>query len=63
MNPNQQASATANSTGGLVTGILGWVQQPFTSQGSALNWILFVGLLVIAAWFWHVVLLQITDEI
>jgi hypothetical protein len=33
-----------------------WASQPFNSQGSALNWILFVGLLAIAAWMWNHVL-------
>jgi hypothetical protein len=59
MNP----TATANSGGGLVTGILGWVKQPFTSSGSALNWVLFVGLLIIAAWFWNHILMTINNDI
>lgn len=59
MNP----TATANTSGGLVTGILGWVKQPFSSQGSALNWVLFVGLLIIAAWMWNHILLTIGGDI
>lgn len=59
MNQNDAAS----TGGGLVTGILGWVKQPFTSQGSALNWVLFVGLLIIAAWFWNHILMTISNDI
>jgi hypothetical protein len=54
---------TTNSGSGLITDILTWASHPFASQGSALNWVLFVGLLVIAAWFWNHVLLQITKEV
>jgi len=48
---------------GLFGSVVSWFAHPFTSQGSALNWVLFVGLLVIAAWFWNHVLLQINQEI
>jgi len=48
---------------GLVSSTIGWFAHPFNSGGSALNWVLFVGLLVIAAWFWNHVLLQIQGEI
>jgi len=60
MNNTQQQ---AGSNQGLVTNVLSWIQQPFKSQGSALNWVLFVGLLIIAAWFWNHILLQINNEI
>ncbi len=39
-----------------------WYHTPFRSGGSAVNWILFVGLLVIAAWFWNHVLTAITTD-
>jgi hypothetical protein len=58
---NQQSSAQTGA--GLVTDIITWAQHPFSSGGSALNWILFVGLLVIAAWFWNHILLQIKGDI
>jgi len=48
---------------GFVAEILGWARKPFDSGGSALNWILFVGLLIIAAWMWNVVLMQIKNDI
>jgi hypothetical protein len=48
---------------GLVGSTIGWFAHPFQSSGTALNWVLFVGLLVIAAWFWNHVLLQIQGEI
>jgi hypothetical protein len=52
-----------NSTSGFLGNILNWAKTPFKTQGSALNWILFVGLLVIAAWFWQVILLKIEGEL
>lgn len=51
------------SNTGFITEIIGWAKQPFNSKGSVLNWILFVGLLIIAAWMWNVVLLQLRNEI
>ena len=41
---------------GLVQKVLGWAAHPFDPAGSAFNWILFVGLLAIAAWFWFMIL-------
>lgn len=46
---------------GLIPNALGWFAHPFSTTGSALNWILFVGLLVIAAWFWNTVLVSIQE--
>lgn len=48
---------------GIIQSFLDWAKQPFQSQGSAFNWILFVGLLVIAAWFWNHVLMSINEDI
>lgn len=48
---------------GFLGSLLAWFQHPFQSQGSALNWVLFVGLLIVAVWFWQVVLLDITETL
>lgn len=48
---------------GLFGSVVNWFQHPFNSSGDALNWLLFIGLLVIAAWFWNHVLLQINQEV
>jgi hypothetical protein len=56
--PSQQTQQN-----GLVGSTINWFAHPFQSQGSALNWILFVGLLIVAAWGWNHVLLQIQQEI
>ena len=48
---------------GLIGSVVDWFQHPFTAGGSAFNWVLFVGLLIIAAWFWNHVLLQIQAEV
>lgn len=64
MNPTNNAPAqAANTSTGFVASIITWAQHPFSSGGSALNWVLFVGLLVIAAWFWNHVLMQIKGDI
>jgi hypothetical protein len=34
-----------------------WWAKPFDSQGSAFTWVLFVGLLIIAAFLWQTILL------
>lgn len=46
---------------GIIDNTLEWFKKPFNSGGSALNWILFVGLLVIAAWMWNHILMSITE--
>lgn len=48
---------------GFISEIIGWAKKPFNSQGSILNWVLFVGLLLIAAWMWNVVLMKINSEV
>jgi hypothetical protein len=52
-----------NENQGLFGSLLNWFQHPFNSQGSALNWVLFLGLLIIAAWFWQHILLMIQSEV
>jgi hypothetical protein len=52
-----------NNGNGVLTNVQNWVEHPFNSNGSALNWILFVGLFMIAGFLWHTVILMITDEI
>ena len=55
------AMTNDDAHGGLITNVLGWFAHPFQTGGSALNWILFVGLLIVAAYFWNHVLLSIQD--
>jgi hypothetical protein len=38
-----------------------WLQQPFDSSGSALNWVLFLGLIILAIGFWNLVLFDLSD--
>jgi len=47
----------------LINSMVSWVKTPFNSGGSALNWVLFVGLLIVAVWFWQHTLLSIREEI
>lgn len=45
----------------MIATITDWFTHPFREEGSALNWILFVGLLIVAMWFWQTVLAQIKE--
>lgn len=51
-----------NQDNGLIGGVLNWLAHPFSTSGSALNWVLFVGLLIIAAWGWNHVLISLANE-
>lgn len=43
--------------------ILAWIKQPYNSQGTAFNWVLFVGLIIIAVWLWNSVVIKFSGEI
>lgn len=62
MNGTATAPAMDNQRG-LIPSVIDWFQHPFQSQGSAFTWVLFVGLLVCAAWWWNHILLKIQQEI
>ena len=47
---------------GLWESIGQWLRQPFTSGQSAYKWVLFVGLLIVAAALWNTVLIHIVRE-
>jgi hypothetical protein len=57
MNENQSAGPT-----GVLNDVVSWFEHPFTTSGSALNWVLFVGLLIVAVWFWQIILLDLTGR-
>jgi hypothetical protein len=46
----------------LLDSIVAWWRQPFKQGGSAFNWVLFVGLIIIAAFLWQTVLLLLAKE-
>lgn len=48
-----------DNKGGFVSNTIAWMTHPFNSEGSALNWWLFVGLIVIAAWMWSVIIADV----
>lgn len=48
---------------GLIQTINSWWAHPFNSQGSALTWVLFVGIIVIAAFLWNLVLIEFAREV
>jgi hypothetical protein len=59
--------ADINSPTALPLGAVGsvskWLQKPFNEGGSAVNWILFTGLILCAVFFWTRVLAHIRREI
>lgn len=48
---------------GIIPTITSWWSHPFQTGGSALNWVLFVGLVIIAAFLWQLVLIELTKEL
>jgi hypothetical protein len=57
------AAITDNGNKGLIGTINSWWMHPFNSQGSAFTWVLFVGIIVIAAFLWNLVLLEFAKEV
>lgn len=47
---------------GLIEGISAWLKQPFQSGQSAWKWVLFVGLIIVACYADHLILLHIVSE-
>lgn len=48
---------------GLVSSLGQWYAKPFNTNGSALNWILFLGLIIIAAFLWNLVIITAFPKI
>jgi hypothetical protein len=40
-------------------GLGGFLKRPFNAQGSALNWILFIGFLLCVLMFWNWILIKL----
>jgi len=57
------AAITGDDNKGLIGQINSWWMHPFNSQGSAFTWVMFVGILVIAAFMWQLILLEFAKEI
>lgn len=47
---------------GIVDRVVAWLERPFRSDGSALDWFLFLGLLIVLLWMWQTILLLIHEE-
>lgn len=47
---------------GFLGNVVSWFQHPFQPGGSAFNWVLFVGLLIIAAFMWNLILIDIIER-
>lgn len=47
---------------GLFGALVGWVKHPFNSNGSVLNWVLIVGVILVAVWFWNWILIQLIED-
>jgi hypothetical protein len=51
------------SSGAVIPGILGWLQQPLNPKGDWWDWFLFLGLTIIFVMFWIRVLNTIGTEL
>lgn len=47
----------------VVSSVMKWFQHPFTTEGSAFDWFLFVGLLIVIAGLWNIILLHLTEDL
>lgn len=43
--------------------VTNWWSKPFNPQGSVLSWVLWVGVIIIAAFLWQTVLIALNREI
>lgn len=48
---------------GLVSSLGKWYAHPFNSDGTALNWVLFLGLVIVAAFLWNLVIIQVVPKV
>lgn len=55
--------ASSNEQAGFLGNVIGWFAHPFQSTGSAWNWVLFIGLVIVAIWFWQWMLLNVTRDL
>lgn len=46
-----------------VESISDWMQHPFSGGGTAFQWVLSIGLIVVAIWFWSWTLLKLREDI
>lgn len=52
-----------NTSNGFFQQVHSWLAQPFQSNGSALRWVLFLGLVIVAIGFWNFILIDLSREI
>jgi hypothetical protein len=57
------AAAVGEVPRGLIGTINSWWMHPFNTGGSAFNWVMFVGLIVIAVFLWQLILLELAREV
>ena len=48
---------------GLVSTIGNWIAHPFNANGTALNWVLFLGLIIVAAFAWNLVIITVVHKV
>lgn len=35
--------------------LVSWLNKPFNSQGSAVQWFAFIGFILVCLWMWHAI--------
>lgn len=58
---NEDSADNLQQTG-LVSSLGKWYAHPFNADGSALNWLLFVGLVIIVAFLWNLVIITVVPK-
>lgn len=58
MSEENQSPAGTSIQSGLVSSIGRWYQHPFNAEGSVFNWALFLGMLIIVAFLWQIILVR-----
>jgi hypothetical protein len=46
----------------IIDSVVTWFKRPFDSANNAVEWWLFVGLIIIAAWMWSVILRDVVER-
>jgi len=47
---------------GTVKAVSDWMARPFNPQGSAFQWVLFLGLIIVGVGLWQFILLELNED-
>jgi hypothetical protein len=64
--PNDQQAAQASTPCAycsLIDSVSQWMAHPFSGSGTAFQWVLTIGLVIVAIWFWNWTLIHLREEV